>query len=127
MREVTQRLRHSGLVLKVPFFKGKKGRKSITLIVFRISQGRFAESKPCFHCIRTMRKFSVYYKLTHVVYSTATGFIVDRVDSIENEFVTSGNRKKLKLGRFRENIENVCETRKNSGRPERGQTGLCGR
>jgi hypothetical protein len=90
----TLKWQHSSIILNTIVIKGKIRHKRITVIVVRLTASGLAESKPCCHCIRSMRRMAIHYPIDKIVYSGRSGLLhVDRIACIQNRHVTLANRK----------------------------------
>jgi len=68
-------------------------RKPITIIVIRQSEGQLAYSKPCFHCVRYIKRLAIFYNIQQIVYSTHDGhLVIDKISDLNNNYISSGNR-----------------------------------
>lgn len=75
-----------------------KGIKIIDILVIRITQqGELGESCPCYHCIQTMSRSLIGYRVRYVYYSRNDGTItkknLEELKEVALDHVSSGNRK----------------------------------
>jgi hypothetical protein len=73
----------------------KKHTSQTKLLVIRYENGTFKNSKPCKHCIETLRKTNI----KKVIYSTGDSnnpFVIEKIDFLENNWI-SLMRKNKKL------------------------------
>ncbi len=66
----------------------------INLLVIKLSSDcSFSNSKPCFHCVKYLKKKSKQLNISKVYYSTNNGIVCENLNDMTSDFVSSGFRR----------------------------------
>ena len=69
--------------------------KSISICVIKLSNiGTYVNSKPCFHCLKFIKRKNKHLNIKYIYYSTSDGIVCEKISDITTDYITSGIRNK---------------------------------